>query len=151
MMNKNNLKVVLLLVLPVLALVLLAFVRPPLGVRHIQIGSFSPAERREYKGMDTKVVVEVKHTPSFFGRPFSKGIVEGGGSDGTYLVDGAGRKYSWRGVVTSFGMRGNNMLVTYPIPLSIVPKSAGRVTFVSKFVHDHEWKALPISVVVRPQ
>ncbi len=139
----------LLLMLPVVAIVLV-LQNPALVIQKVQVLPLSLAERREYKGADTKVVVEVKHTPSLISRPFSTGSVHGGGEHDTYLVDGAGRKHSWHNVVTSFSSRGKNFLVTYPFPLNKVPKSAGKVTFVSKFVFDEEWKALPISVVVRP-
>ncbi len=147
-MNKN-VKTGLLLLLPVIGLVGVALQKPALVIQKVQVVPLSPVERREFKGMDTKVMVEVKHTPSLISRPFSKGAVDGGGLDGTYLVDDAGRKHLWRGVVTSFGRRGKNWLVSYPIPLSIVPQSAGKVIFVSRFVVDKEWKSLPVSVVVR--
>lgn len=147
MVKKIEIGLLLMLPLVVLGVVLL---KPALVVQRVQVLPLSAVERREYKGMDTKVVVEVKHTPSLIPRPFSKGSVEGGGLDGTYLVDATGRKHSWRNVLTNFGRRGRNFLVTYPLPLNTVPKSAGKVTFVSKFALDKEWKSLPLSVVVRP-
>jgi hypothetical protein len=150
LMNKKNIAVASLLLFLALAPLAIALQKPPMVARQIEVGPLSLAERRSFKGLNTKVVVEVKESPSFVQRPFAQNWLTGGGPDDTYLVDATGRKYSWTNDVTVFARRGKNLLVTYPIPLSKVPRSAGKVTFVAQIAKGKEWRALPISVVVRP-
>jgi hypothetical protein len=151
-MNRKTFTIAGLLLVPAMAFVPVGILlqRPALAIQKVQILPLSPVEKRDYKGADMKVVIEVKDTPSIIQRPFAQDTYEGANYTTSYLVDSMGRKYQWDNVFTCFARRGKNMLLSYPIPLSQVPPSGGKVTFVSRFSKGREWQALPISVIVRP-
>ena len=162
-MSKPTLKEILMIVAPVLALGVFAFFlsrqQPRLQLEKVRIDPVSATNRQNYPPeIDTRVTVTVKYNPPLIKTAWdSEPQWADVYPDAGYLLDEHGRKYTyfksragaWMSIaVNPYKNEGSQRYsFGYGIPLASVPKSAGRVMFISSVTVDN-W-TLPLSVVVR--
>jgi hypothetical protein len=166
---KVKAKEIFLLVLPVLFLIgpgfLLREPGPPLKVEKMTVVHL-PNSSPDFHapGIRTKAVLTVRYNNSSPYKHYITGLhayeITGNG----YLEDQRGKKYinyriknattagdafmsGTRPIVEEYIGR-QRYAISFPVPLSHVPKTAGKVTLKAKLTLNHRW-SLPVSVVVR--
>ena len=106
----------------------------------------------------TKVVLVVHYNNPSLYKHYVVGLHGYELSGNGYLVDEHGRKYTrfplFEGMMNGTRPRLESYVghqryaVSFPVPLSHIPKAAGKLMLKAKLIVNHKW-SLPISVVVR--